>query len=49
MKCEATSLKCMQGWYILGAGKGVLFREVRGVLIERDSTDMYILESLTQV
>ena len=34
---------------VLGAGKGVLFREVRGVLIERDSTDMYILESLTQV
>ena len=43
---EVTSLKCMQGWYILGAGKGVLFSEVQGVLIERDSN---ILESSTQI
>ena len=24
-------LKCMQEWYILGVGKGVLFREVSSV------------------
>ena len=40
----------MHARLVLGAGKGVLFREVWGVLIrERDSTDMYILESSTQI
>ena len=32
--CEVSSfqrLKCMQEWYILGVGKGVLFREVSSV------------------
>ena len=35
----------MHARLVLGVGKGVLFREVRGVLIERDSTDMYVLVS----
>ena len=39
----------MHAKLVLGAGKCVLFREVQGVLIERDSTDMYVLESSTQV
>ena len=35
----------MHARLVLRAGKGVLFREVQGVLIERDSTDMYVLVS----